>query len=303
MDYILSQTDRRLIAEMVARNFPHLAKRGVPAETAGVDDQEQMAPELYVGRVGPGGIDAMSSGSDTGTDETGESDDVPGWADVPAWTIRTDGTGANPVMKPLPTSKRVYNVSSSDIPADTWIVMARTKGGRWVVVAAGLGGSGDWDWYRITGSAYEDSQPGAYRLYSWEGVDLVDNFSGTLAGWRADGRSGTLNAYRAPSADYDDTYDAQVLPPIPSGQVVLGRPSLTYSGFHELTPWGGQKRKVLRRILDVCVACEDSTGSPSEPTLAVYIVYQKNRYYARDLVITKAPLTDSEDVGGAIDGG
>lgn len=121
---------------------------------------ETTTPEVYIAFTPSDGIPALDPHT-TGT----ANDDEPGSAACDVYRIiqqsggldatGTDagtgtGTGAKiPILHPVPNlSKLVYNLSGSDVPGDSWVVIIRDKFGSWLVPPPDLsrtcGGAG-WD--------------------------------------------------------------------------------------------------------------------------------------------------------------
>lgn len=86
------------------------------------------APDLYVARTPSSGISGLDE-NDLGT----AIDDAPGFDDCDIWKIDPDTDLMLQYNEPAFT-KTIYNISTSAIEGDTWIVVGRTKQGKWVAL-------------------------------------------------------------------------------------------------------------------------------------------------------------------------
>jgi hypothetical protein len=108
------------------------------------------APEIYIARTPAAGIPAIvgefsytgtgtgscipgwaGTGTGTGTGTWATDDDQPGYADCQVYRI-IERCGVPVVDHVSGLVKRVYNLSTSAIPGDTWIRIARDKWGSWL---------------------------------------------------------------------------------------------------------------------------------------------------------------------------
>lgn len=128
--YYLTEEDLvkiRQIAEQVLgtrKNSPSRYRLG---------EEESQSPEVYVALTPMGGIPALTPNTEAGTG-TGSGDfDEPGFANCDIYKLVDRG---NPELLYSGFNRRIYNLSSSIIPEDTWIIVARDKFGRWYIVNA-----------------------------------------------------------------------------------------------------------------------------------------------------------------------
>lgn len=136
--YWLSESDRDFLEEVKRWWFAtpeNDRKRPTPAK------QRFQTPEVYVAKVPPGGIPALSQAGTTGTGTTEPLDDVPGYVECQIYALDTTDP-ASPTFHHMPDLDRfVYNLSPNAITADStpWVVVQRDKFGDWFVVAPGSG--------------------------------------------------------------------------------------------------------------------------------------------------------------------
>ena len=109
-----------------------------------------------------------------------------------------------------------------------WLEPDPCATGHVIVSATDAGGGGAaWFWAEITGGTDAAG-------YSWKRKYLSAAATWSDATTPAP-LTGTSNAYRAPSAL------STSIPAVPSGQVLLIRPSPTLDGSYEIGPWGGRQ--------------------------------------------------------------
>lgn len=130
-NYVLSESDREKFL-LLWGEYAH--KLPVPKNDrqAFPDHEEHQAPEVYVARIPPGGISALSVGANTGTG-TGTpatSDDVPGSTLCPIYQLITDG-GIRLIS--IGVSYQVYNLSIEPVKAGRWVLISRDKYGKWFI--------------------------------------------------------------------------------------------------------------------------------------------------------------------------
>ena len=125
--YYLSENDRRTLREMMREfelrraNQPSRSEQGTPSA----------APEVYVARVPTGGIPPLDEGfTGTGTG-TGTADDSPGYAVCAVYRVVVDEAGTPTLMRVADLNKIVYNLSSSTVTGNGWILVTRDKFGYW----------------------------------------------------------------------------------------------------------------------------------------------------------------------------
>lgn len=181
--------------------------------------------QVYVARTPTDGIPAVDL--NTGT----SLDDEPGEAECDIYQI---SRYSNPVtISPTAANDRlVYNVSTSPIPGDTWIVIAKDAFGAWIALAGGGSSVGRGKIASRLGDGIYSVQP-IKRAYigTAAGTSLSD-YENTE--WVNNGDV-VSPCFRLPTEDDSP-------PPIPVGQGVLyGVDDIGYW----LTPWGGQKKFVV----------------------------------------------------------
>ncbi len=214
--HFLTPEDRETLDRLIAaesRRFRSVRKSGEAA--ADVDDQEFLAPEVFVARTPAGGIPALGEGytSWTGTGTlthvgTGTElleDDAPGYADCAVWRVLGEGVGETPVLSPLDAPYyRVYNMSTSAVAGNTWVLVMRDKPGAWWVVQGGGGG------LDVCGNPTELAQPTgtscacperepvevlypdvtALKFY-WKNFRTIEHLTGDCGRAEEDGGTGT----------------------------------------------------------------------------------------------------------------
>jgi hypothetical protein len=107
-------------------------------ERSFAEAEDHQAPETYIAK--PQTVDGipklLPSGSGTGTDVSGSAYDEPGKADCDIYQILIDGTTGDPELHLIGLNLTVYNITESDLD-QAWIVVTRTKFGKWVAVTGG----------------------------------------------------------------------------------------------------------------------------------------------------------------------
>lgn len=129
--YLLSESDREAIQEML-RQWKRMPDEPLSRH---VKEPLYQAPEVYVARTRSGGIPALSDEADVGT---APGPDQPGYAECDIYQLLQ--SGELEIIDGL--TRRVHNLSSSAIAANTWILVVRDKFGKWFSERAGSGGSG-----------------------------------------------------------------------------------------------------------------------------------------------------------------
>lgn len=109
---VLSENDVRILREVIAKVRGGTFK----ASREPVDTSLKQTPDIHIAKIPSEGIDARSGS-------------MPGYADdCQIYRI----IGDPPELQEVPGSlKRVHNLSSSDIEANTWVFLARDKSGKW----------------------------------------------------------------------------------------------------------------------------------------------------------------------------
>ena len=129
--FFLTAQDRDDLAAMLAdwRSMPENERRPRPFR------QRFQTPEVYVAKVPPSGIPALSQTGTTGTGTEQPLDDVPGVAECEIFALDTEDAAALR-FNPLEDETRfVYNLSPRAISADEtpWVTIHRDKFGTWYV--------------------------------------------------------------------------------------------------------------------------------------------------------------------------
>lgn len=133
--FLLTEADRRLLADFLAE-----ARRKVRTTTgrAAPEEPDILPPEVYVALTPSGGIPRLrESEVDTGT--AYGSGDIPGSAVCDIYRLLDDG-GTKRLSR-AGFTRRVYNLSSGDLPGGQWTKAVRDKFGQWYADTAG--GSGN----------------------------------------------------------------------------------------------------------------------------------------------------------------
>lgn len=170
----LTDGDIKVIRGLIA------ADKRVPRKQLNVGEVEGQASDVYIAKpTDVDGIPALTLG-------TGANPDIPGYADCDIYTILIDDVSGNPELIQLGNvTQRVYNISTSVITQDEWIIIQRDKFGRWV--PAKSSGGCNFFYARIT------DRVGS--CYSW--VEAEPASGGTCGTMQdvAGGMSGTANLF------------------------------------------------------------------------------------------------------------
>ena len=116
---LLSEDDRRKIQESINR-VRSISIRSVGRET---DEVVNQSTEVHIAKTPAGGIPALAVvGSST----------RPGYADCDIYTI-IDDPASNPYIELIDDAEeRVYNLSTSSISGNSWILITKDKFGNWI---------------------------------------------------------------------------------------------------------------------------------------------------------------------------
>lgn len=122
--YALSEKDLRLIREFLyvynrQQRYVNAFGRGPDNK---IDHEEMHTSELYIARSPVGGIPALQSMGSTGIG------DIPGSA---LCMIFKTSQSADLTEDVTGYQQTVYNLSTSAIPGDTWLIIVRDKYGKW----------------------------------------------------------------------------------------------------------------------------------------------------------------------------
>tara|TARA_R110000824_G_scaffold172434_1_gene350267 strand:+ start:6410 stop:7168 length:759 start_codon:yes stop_codon:yes gene_type:complete len=102
---------------------------GIPAETLG------QVNDVYIARIPVGGLPALNENEGATGSSTTLEDDTPNSIVCDLYRIAASG-----FMVPVGLSKRVYNISTSEI-AESWASVHRDKFGKWIAAVSTGGGS------------------------------------------------------------------------------------------------------------------------------------------------------------------
>ncbi len=130
--YVLNDRDVKLIQGLLDAE----RRRTQPLKRS-PEDVLQQSPEVYIARTLTG-IPALTEEPGTGT---GENNDTPGAAYCDIYQLIGDNDEATLELTPV-FNKLVYNLSTSAIPRDVWVLIIQDKYGRWLAVQV-FGGSTD----------------------------------------------------------------------------------------------------------------------------------------------------------------
>lgn len=122
--YILSEDDVRILREFLyvynrQQRYVNAFGRGPDNK---IDHEEMHTSELYIARSSSGGIPALQSFGSTGIG------DIPGSA---LCTVFKTSQSADLTEDVTGYQHTVYNISTSAIPGDTWLIIVRDKYGKW----------------------------------------------------------------------------------------------------------------------------------------------------------------------------
>lgn len=97
-----------------------------------VEQPEEGAPEVYVAKTLEEGIPALANlDGSTGTDT--EAVASPGHANVEIYQLLFDDSTTEPYLDSIGIEIEVFNLSTTAIPADTYVLIKREKSGSWFV--------------------------------------------------------------------------------------------------------------------------------------------------------------------------
>lgn len=122
--YVLSERDARLIQEFLyvfKRQQHYVNAFGRPGDDK-IDHEEMHTTEVYIARSPVGGIPALQSMGSTGIG------DIPGSA---LCTVFKTSQSADLTQDVTGYQHTVYNLATTVIPGDTWLIIVRDKYGKW----------------------------------------------------------------------------------------------------------------------------------------------------------------------------
>lgn len=132
MASILSDSDIVILKALINKS-DSLLNNGVSRSDGEFQaGQDQSAPDVYVALPPSTGIPACAFvGTSPGVG------DQPGYADCQIFQLLHVYPSAPQLISTGVASQRVYNLSSTDIPGDSWLTVQRTKDGVWLPVTGG----------------------------------------------------------------------------------------------------------------------------------------------------------------------
>ncbi len=131
--YVLSESDKQAIQDLLSAK----RSRRTPSRTQHPNETSQ-SPEVYIARTPHDGIAALVLEPGTGSFQ---ENDQPGYADCTIYQV-TGEDSVPTLQQTAAIDKRVYNLSTSDIAGDTWVIAVRDKFGVWCAVQPVAGSTG-----------------------------------------------------------------------------------------------------------------------------------------------------------------
>lgn len=167
--YGLSESDVKLVRELLAFWKTRIKNTSGRANNE-MDLKEQAAPEVYVAKTGEAGIGAFEGASGTGTG-TGTANAVPSAACV---IYQLHPTSEYLLSKVI--TRTIYNLSSSAIDGNTYIIVARDKFGVWWALGVGATGSADVTTGTGTGTGTVTPCEGTFFTdeRTWQEIDCIE---------------------------------------------------------------------------------------------------------------------------------
>ncbi len=183
-----SEQDRVILQDLINIHKGQLGNTPSrpPTERSWDEAEDHQAPEVYIAKPQTSaGIPKLLPTDDTtgtGTDISGSLYDEPGKAECDIYQILVDGTSGDPELHVIGLNLLVHNLSSSDIDQD-WILVSRTKFGKWIAVPSATAIAGDIEWAKLDGTLNEGSTATASI---WRGgpkvADLADSGENVTVG-------------------------------------------------------------------------------------------------------------------------
>lgn len=124
--YVLSENDREQLRQLLEKDRKNPKKTRLKNDT----DQSQ-SPDVYIARTPHEGIPALAEEPGTASFE---ENDQPGYADCTIYFV-SEETDVPTLEQTDATPQRVYNLSTSRILGDTWVVAIRDKFNAWYAIA------------------------------------------------------------------------------------------------------------------------------------------------------------------------
>jgi hypothetical protein len=170
--YYLTQAERDLIAQLL-KDFRDQQKNTVnrPGDQ-GVDDQEFLAPEVYVALTPVGGIAPVGREVGTGTFDPSQGVTIHS-ALCSIFQLIT--VGVVDLLYPVNalTSQKIYNLSNQMLGGGEWVLVHRDKYGNWFTLT-GISSGGGAGLSGFTGSfLYCDGDGTLHRLTFQNGLLLT----------------------------------------------------------------------------------------------------------------------------------
>lgn len=183
--WIPSDQDRKIIQDLIDKHKGQLGNTPSrpPTERSWDEAEDHQAPEVYVAKpqtsAGIPKLLATDGTTGTGTDISGSLFDEPGKAECDIYKILVDSVSGDPELHSMGLTKTVHNLSSSDLDQD-WILVIRTKAGKWIATSTTPGGI---EWAKLVDTLYEGETAAASI---WRGgpkvADLVDSGENVTVG-------------------------------------------------------------------------------------------------------------------------
>jgi hypothetical protein len=138
--YVLSDADRAAVQRLIAREVGQIRNTVNRPGNLQTDLADHPAPEVYAVKTPSDGIPALQQlGTGTGSSNAA----TPGSADCELYQIVEDGSSVTLERLADDSKVTVYNLSQSDLPANTWLLAVRDKFGNYFAAAGGGSGTSD----------------------------------------------------------------------------------------------------------------------------------------------------------------
>lgn len=134
--YYLTEADRALFEEMAEDYRRRRSGNTGRAREGSIEYEESQASDVYIAYTGEDGVPALSRGVASGTGSGDEADDIPGEVDLKIYRI-VEEEGVSVLRRVGTLTKRVFNLSDLPVGPRKWVVVVKTKNGRWVVPTPG----------------------------------------------------------------------------------------------------------------------------------------------------------------------
>jgi hypothetical protein len=142
--YVLSRNAVDQIKSLINDQISHRINTVSRAGDQTFEHNESMAPEVYVAQAPVNGIPALikacgtAAGSGSCFEDPFDSPDMPGYGDCIIYRVMPDSEANNTsgpgLIQVNIFPKRVYNISSEDIPGRSWLVAVREKSGNYIAI-------------------------------------------------------------------------------------------------------------------------------------------------------------------------